>query len=75
MSVTNAVSGMTAIGGLELMRGGLLPDTWMAAVAALSVLLSAINVAGGFVMTGACTALRDGPQPSAPAAPQPRGIA
>lgn len=52
MSVTNAISGMTAVGGLELMTGGVLPDTWMAVVAALAVLLSSVNIAGGFVMTG-----------------------
>uniref|UniRef100_A0A7S0SHF6 proton-translocating NAD(P)(+) transhydrogenase n=2 Tax=Mantoniella antarctica TaxID=81844 RepID=A0A7S0SHF6_9CHLO len=52
MSVTNAISGMTAIGALELMRGGLLPDTWAGAAAAAAVAMSAVNIAGGFVMTG-----------------------
>lgn len=51
MSVTNAVSGMTALGGLQVMSGGLLPNTPLAALAAAAVLLSAVNVAGGFVMT------------------------
>jgi len=52
MSVTNAISGMTAIGALELMRGGLLPDTVAATAAAAAVAMSAVNIAGGFFMTG-----------------------
>jgi NAD(P) transhydrogenase len=52
MSVTNAVSGMTALGGLQVMSGRYLPGEWTGALAAAAVLLSAVNVAGGFVMTG-----------------------
>ena len=52
MSVTNAVSGMTALGGLQVMSGRYLPAEWTGALAAAAVLLSAVNVAGGFVMTG-----------------------
>ena len=52
MSVTNAISGMTAIGALELMRGGLTPDTWAGTAAAAAVAMSTVNIAGGFVMTG-----------------------
>ena len=52
MSVTNAVSGMTALGGLTVMDGALLPATSMGWLAAAAVLLSTVNVAGGFVMTG-----------------------
>jgi len=52
MSVTNAVSGMTALGGLTLMDGALLPATPMGYLAAAAVLLSTVNVAGGFLMTG-----------------------
>ena len=52
MSVTNAVSGMTALGGLTVMDGALLPATSMGWLAAIAVLLSTVNVAGGFVMTG-----------------------
>jgi NAD(P) transhydrogenase len=51
MSVTNAVSGMTALGGLQVMTGGFLPTGPLAALAAAAVLLSAVNIAGGFVMT------------------------
>ena len=52
MSVTNAISGMTALGGLALMSGGILPDGPASAVAAAAVALSAVNIAGGFLMTG-----------------------
>ena len=54
MSVTNAISGMTAIGALELMRGGVLPHAgdWIGIAAAAAVAMSAVNIAGGFIMTG-----------------------
>lgn len=51
MSVTNAISGITAVGGLLLMGGGLLPVTtaqWLAATAAF---ISSINITGGFIIT------------------------
>ena len=51
MSVTNAISGITAVGGLLLMGGGLLPSTtsqWLAATAAF---ISSINITGGFIIT------------------------
>lgn len=51
MSVTNAVSGITAVGGLLLMGGGYLPETpvqWLASTAAL---ISFVNVFGGFLVT------------------------
>ncbi|XP_063373910.1 NAD(P) transhydrogenase, mitochondrial-like [Cydia amplana] len=51
MSVTNAVSGITAVGGLLLMGGGYVPDTpvqWLASTAAL---ISFVNVFGGFLVT------------------------
>ena len=84
MSVTNAVSGMTAVvrlgfaagvqqpasraapapttypthhsssplqGGMMLCGGGLLPDTASQALAAGAVLVSAVNIGGGFTMT------------------------
>lgn len=51
MSVTNAISGITAVGGLLLMGGGLMPVTtaqWLAATAAF---ISSINITGGFIIT------------------------
>ena len=51
MSVTNAISGITAAGGLLLMGGGLMPSTtahWLAATAAF---ISSINITGGFIIT------------------------
>lgn len=58
MAVTNAISGMTAIGGMLLLAQGstestgLIPDTpahWMGAVATL---LSFVNISGGFLISG-----------------------
>lgn len=51
MSITNAISGVTAVGGLLLMGGGLFPSNTVQALAAASVLVSAINISGGFVVT------------------------
>jgi NAD(P) transhydrogenase len=51
ISVTNAVSGITAVGGLELMGGGLLPETPAQALGAAAVLVSAVNIVGGFSIT------------------------
>lgn len=51
MSVTNAVSGMVAVGGLALMGGGYLPSTTSEALAATAVFVSGINIAGGFRIT------------------------
>ncbi|SPQ97116.1 unnamed protein product (mitochondrion) [Plasmodiophora brassicae] len=51
MSVTNAISGTTAIGGLLCMGGGYAPDTLSQACAALAVLLSSVNIAGGFLVS------------------------
>ncbi|CAM9675675.1 unnamed protein product, partial [Phaeothamnion confervicola] len=57
MAVTNAISGATALGGLVLLgngggvNGGLLPATASEAVAAAAVLLSAVNIGGGFAVT------------------------
>jgi NAD(P) transhydrogenase len=51
MSVTNAISGMTAVGGLALMGGGLFPNNATTALAAASVFMSSINISGGFLIT------------------------
>lgn len=56
MAVTNAISGMTAVGGMLLLghgaSDGLLPNSpahWMGAIATA---LSFINIAGGFLVSG-----------------------
>lgn len=57
MAVTNAISGMTAVGGMLLLAGGtqtggIIPDSpahWMGAIATV---LSFVNIAGGFLITG-----------------------
>lgn len=51
MSVTNAVSGITAAGGLLLMGGGLVPNTTAQYLAATAALVSSINITGGFIIT------------------------
>ncbi|EKX54738.1 hypothetical protein GUITHDRAFT_156799 [Guillardia theta CCMP2712] len=51
MSVTNAISGMTAVGGLVCMGGGLFPQNAAQVLAAAAVFVSMINIGGGFVMT------------------------
>ena len=51
MSVTNAISGITAVGGLLCMGGGYLPTTSPAALAAAATFISSINIFGGFLIT------------------------
>lgn len=51
MSITNAISGVTAIGGLFLLGGGLIPHTIPQFLAASAVLISCINISGGFIVT------------------------
>ncbi|KAK6623224.1 hypothetical protein RUM43_009076 [Polyplax serrata] len=51
MSVTNAISGITAVGGLLLMNGGYYPTNTVEALAAGAAFVSFINVFGGFVVT------------------------
>ena len=51
MSVTNAISGLTAVGGMLCMGGGLLPTDQATSLASLAVLASAINIGGGFAVT------------------------
>lgn len=51
MSVTNAVSGITAVGGMLCMGGALLPATTPQALAALACFISSINIFGGFLIT------------------------
>lgn len=51
MSITNAISGITAVGGLLIMGGGYLPSSFPQALASIAVLISSVNIAGGFVVT------------------------
>ncbi|XP_036164451.1 NAD(P) transhydrogenase, mitochondrial [Myotis myotis] len=51
MSVTNAISGLTAVGGLALMGGHLYPSTTAQSLAALATFISSVNIAGGFLVT------------------------
>ena len=51
MSVTNAISGITAAGGLVLMGEGLLPNNTATSLAALAILVSSINITSGFIIT------------------------
>eukprot|EP00340_Litonotus_pictus_P012617 CAMPEP_0170536294 /NCGR_PEP_ID=MMETSP0209-20121228/102067_1 /TAXON_ID=665100 ORGANISM="Litonotus pictus, Strain P1" /NCGR_SAMPLE_ID=MMETSP0209 /ASSEMBLY_ACC=CAM_ASM_000301 /LENGTH=1100 /DNA_ID=CAMNT_0010837643 /DNA_START=84 /DNA_END=3387 /DNA_ORIENTATION=- len=51
MSITNAISGVTAIGGLLTLGGGFLPHTIPQFLAATAVLISSINIVGGFIVT------------------------
>lgn len=51
MSVTNAISGITAVGGLLLMGGGVLPSNVPETLAATAALISFVNIFGGFQVT------------------------
>lgn len=51
MSITNAISGVTAVGGLLLLGGGYVPHTFPQFLAATAVVLSATNIVGGFTIT------------------------
>ena len=51
MAVTNAISGMTAVGGMYVMDGGLVPSSTAGGLAALATGISAVNITGGFLVT------------------------
>lgn len=51
MSITNAISGMTIIGGMHQLGGGLLPHTVPQVLGTTAVALSAVNLSGGFLVT------------------------
>ncbi|KAG5834096.1 hypothetical protein ANANG_G00257630 [Anguilla anguilla] len=51
MSVTNAISGLTAVGGLSLMGGGYAPSCTAETLAVLAAFISSVNIAGGFLVT------------------------
>jgi NAD(P) transhydrogenase len=52
MSVTNAISGTTIIGGMLQLGGGVMPTTVPQYLATTAVSLSAVNLVGGFIVTG-----------------------
>jgi H+-translocating NAD(P) transhydrogenase len=43
--------GIVGVGGLFIMGGGFVPETFPQALGALSVLLAFVNISGGFVIT------------------------
>ena len=51
MAMTNAISGMTIVGGMLQLGGGLLPGTVPQLLAAGAVGLSAVNLVGGTIVT------------------------
>jgi NAD(P) transhydrogenase len=51
MAMTNAISGMTIVGGMLQLGGGLVPHTVPQLLAAGAVTLSAVNLAGGTIVT------------------------
>jgi len=51
MSITNAISGMTIVGGMLQLGGGLYPTNTAQVLATTAVTLSAVNLAGGFLVT------------------------
>jgi NAD(P) transhydrogenase len=51
MSITNAISGITAVGGLLILGGGYFPHSFPQLLASLSVLISSVNICGGFLVT------------------------
>ncbi|VDM95637.1 unnamed protein product [Thelazia callipaeda] len=51
MSVTNAISGITAAAAVYVMGGGLYPTNSAEGLAAAATFLSSINIGGGFLIT------------------------
>jgi H+-translocating NAD(P) transhydrogenase len=51
MAMTNAISGMTVLGGMLQLDGGLMPGNGAQVLGATAVGLSAINLTGGFIVT------------------------
>jgi NAD(P) transhydrogenase len=51
MAVTNAISGMTASGGMYVMGGGLLPSTTAQTLGLAATTISSINIFGGFLVS------------------------
>jgi NAD(P) transhydrogenase len=51
MAVTNAISGMTAVGGMYAMGGGVVPQSTGQVLAVTATAISAVNITGGFLVT------------------------
>ena len=51
MSITNAISGLTVLGGMLQLGGGVVPHTGPQALATGAVALSSVNLVGGFLIT------------------------
>lgn len=51
MAVTNAISGLTAVGGMYLLGPGLVPHTPAEWLGAGAVLISTVNISGGFLVS------------------------
>merc|ERR1719506_2817088 len=51
MGVTNAISGMTASGGMYVMGGGLLPSNAAQSLGLVATTISSINIFGGFLVS------------------------
>jgi NAD(P) transhydrogenase len=51
MSVTNAISGLTAAGGLLCLGGGVFPHSMAQFLASVAVIVSSVNIAGGFIVS------------------------
>merc|ERR1712216_168787 len=51
MAVTNAISGMTASGGMYVMGGGLLPSTGGQALGLVATTISSVSIFGGFLVS------------------------
>jgi len=51
MSVTNAISGLTAAGGLFVIGGGIIPYTIPQFLGSIAVLISSVNIFGGFLIS------------------------
>lgn len=57
MSITNAISGMTIIGGMLQLGGSVVPTNMPQVLALGAVSLSAVNLAGGFIVTNKMLAM------------------
>merc|ERR1712216_921662 len=51
MAVTNAISGMTATGGMYVMGGGLLPGSAAHGLGLVATTISSVNIFGGFLVS------------------------